>query len=246
MSLAVYPGRVALCRLAAPSGVLLSPSNNACFPPWQPEPPGHLPCRVLADLEALIRSQDMPGDHAAAYEFVLRRANILYACGKNVSQPVEPASGRPSRCMRPLLQSLPACQPACLCCGTACLAAWRASMCAWALRIPRPSPSPQEAYLDVTMPVLSSTLRALEAEHRQVSSRKGGVGGGGEGGPCLAAPVKPVCQALHDQRVAPVVPLHPRLQLAGEPDQKLAKRLRFLSRRAAARGGEAEGEGGGS
>ncbi|KAL4427748.1 hypothetical protein ABPG75_001837 [Micractinium tetrahymenae] len=92
--------------------------------------------KVLADLESLIRSQDMPGDHAAAYEFVLRRANILYACGKN------------------------------------------------------------EAYLDVTMPVLSSTLRALEAEHRQ---------------------------------------------LAGEPDQKLAKRLRYLSRTAAARGSEAEG-----
>ncbi len=29
----------------------------------------------------------MPGDRAAAYEFVLRRANILYACGKNVSKP---------------------------------------------------------------------------------------------------------------------------------------------------------------
>ncbi len=34
------------------------------------------------------------------------------------------------------------------------------------------------------------------------------------------------------------------MQLAGEPDQKLAKRLRFLTRRAAARGGEAEGKAG--
>ncbi|PSC75147.1 general transcription factor 3C polypeptide 3 isoform X1 [Micractinium conductrix] len=72
---------------------------------------------VLAGLEALIRSQDMPQDHAAATEFVLRRANILYACGKN------------------------------------------------------------EAYLDVTVPVLSSTLRALEEEHRQAQ---------GEGDPRLA------------------------------------------------------------
>lgn len=32
-----------------------------------------------------MRSQDMPADHAAAYAFVLRRANILYACGKSVS-----------------------------------------------------------------------------------------------------------------------------------------------------------------
>jgi hypothetical protein len=36
-------------------------------------------------LERLVRSQDMPADHAAALEFVLRRANILYVCGKNVS-----------------------------------------------------------------------------------------------------------------------------------------------------------------
>lgn len=41
-------------------------------------------CRVLGDLESLLRTQDMPADHAAAYEFVLRRANVLYACGKNV------------------------------------------------------------------------------------------------------------------------------------------------------------------
>jgi hypothetical protein len=44
-------------------------------------------CRVLGDLEGLLRTQDMPADHAAAYEFVLRRANVLYACGKNVSSP---------------------------------------------------------------------------------------------------------------------------------------------------------------
>ena len=28
---------------------------------------------------------------------------------------------------------------------------------------------PQEAYLDVTLPVLGATLRALEAEHRQLA-----------------------------------------------------------------------------
>jgi hypothetical protein len=39
---------------------------------------------VLGELEHVIRTQDMPADHAAALEFVLRRANILYACGKNV------------------------------------------------------------------------------------------------------------------------------------------------------------------
>ncbi|KAI7842713.1 hypothetical protein COHA_003644 [Chlorella ohadii] len=64
--------------------------------------------RVLDELEALVRSQDMPADHAAAYAFVLRRANILYACGKS------------------------------------------------------------DAFLDVTLPVLGATLRALDAEHRQV------------------------------------------------------------------------------
>ncbi|EFN59685.1 hypothetical protein CHLNCDRAFT_133218 [Chlorella variabilis] len=64
---------------------------------------------VLAGLEALIRTQDMPADHEAALEFVLRRANIFYACGKN------------------------------------------------------------DAYLNVTVPVLGATLRVLEAEHRQVA-----------------------------------------------------------------------------
>ncbi|PRW60262.1 general transcription factor 3C polypeptide 3 isoform X1 [Chlorella sorokiniana] len=64
--------------------------------------------RVLDELEALVRSQDMPADHAAAYAFVLRRANILYACGKS------------------------------------------------------------DAFLDVTLPVLGATLRALDAEHHQV------------------------------------------------------------------------------
>lgn len=48
-------------------------------------PPHRLTCSVLDELEELVRSQDMPADHAAAYAFVLRRANILYACGKSVS-----------------------------------------------------------------------------------------------------------------------------------------------------------------
>jgi len=41
-------------------------------------------CSVLAELEQLIRTQDMPADADAARTQVLRQANILYACGKNV------------------------------------------------------------------------------------------------------------------------------------------------------------------
>lgn len=98
----------------------------------------------------------MPGDRAAAYEFVLRRANILYACGKNVSKPEAGRSQLPR----------------------AAFAACTHAHARPHLKIFAPRPGlhvfmsfpEQEAYLDVTMPVLSSTLRALEAEHRQVSS----------------------------------------------------------------------------
>ena len=67
--------------------MLPSPPLPGPIPPdaAPPQPPFFICRSVLNELEALVRSQDMPADHAAAYAFVLRRANILYACGKNVS-----------------------------------------------------------------------------------------------------------------------------------------------------------------
>lgn len=102
-----------------------TPSHPAPTPSYDHPCTTPCRCRVLADLESLIRSQDMPGDHTAAYEFVLRRANILYACGKNVSgaAPHGPpdAAGR-SRCR-------PACQQACLACPPVCLPAGQPALC---------------------------------------------------------------------------------------------------------------------
>ena len=55
----------------------------------------------------------------------------------------------------------------------------------------------QDAYLDVTLPVLGVTLRALESEHRQA---------------------------------------------AGEPDQRLQKRLKYLGSKRGGDQGDAQGE----
>ena len=73
-------------------------STHSRTPPGTPpslsaHPPSSPPRSVLGELEQLIRSQDTPADHAAAYEFVLRRANVLYACGKNVSGKEERRGG---------------------------------------------------------------------------------------------------------------------------------------------------------
>lgn len=145
-------------------------------------------CRVLGDLERLLRTQDTPADHAAAYEFVLRRANILYACGKSVSAALCVGGcgvgwgGGVCLCLCPALRQ-----------GPVCLRQKRDWQ--WedgqSLRgvvrqaVTRTQPPVhtaealsslhlQEAYLDVTLPVLGATLRTLEAEHRQV--RLGGWG----------------------------------------------------------------------
>jgi hypothetical protein len=43
-------------------------------------------CRVIDELEALLRSQELlPTEQSAAVEALLRRASILLACGKHVS-----------------------------------------------------------------------------------------------------------------------------------------------------------------
>lgn len=113
--------------------------------------------RVLDELEALLRSSELlPEDHGAAVQAVLQRAAVLLACGKTVGGGLAMVTALGSVLGSAGYASTGACingilggdyhewvqllDMLLLCCDS------------------------QEAYLDLALPVLGSTLRTLEAE----------------------------------------------------------------------------------
>lgn len=100
----------------------------------------------------------------------------------------------------------------------------------------------QDAFLDVTLPVLGATLRALDAEHRQASA-------------VLRLFLLMLAHCILLQCILPTCGLHclqnhgnlngPHaclcLQVVGEEDRKLQKRLKYLGERMRGRGPQEEG-----
>ena len=108
----------------------------------------------------------------------------------------------------------------------------------------------QEAYLDVTVPVLSSTLRALEEEHRQARllalPRRHGMWLLGRRLIDAALPLNTSCLCCSISQPCITCPCSLPVQAQGEGDPRLAKRLRYLNNRAALRAavvGGASGDG---
>ena len=104
----------------------------------------------------------------------------------------------------------------------------------------------QDAFLDVTLPVLGATLRALDAEHRQ--ARCPWPFGTWPFG-CTLGQQVPGWHAVQTSyklgagsATISQTRLVPPAQVVGEEDRKLQKRLKYLGERMSRRGAQEEGE----